>query len=239
MRSVIKISINKSLCCFVLVSLLFFLKSTHAQSKYNIDLSGEYESSSGQYILQLIQVIPSTYYYEFIPKDRNDSLTVLNAVMGVCDQQIEGNSFKTTLTSAFMSGFDFKLNGLNFEVNVSRFSYDYRYSDLVGQYSKLKNTAMPQPHYEMFFNKEKYHAYKSAVNKNEIYLSYFPLYSNKIKQIHIDRKTRLKLFNTVFNFALGDMSEQYYYIEVSNGKNIEYGWLAYRDLKYFKFLKKT
>ena len=32
------------------------------------------------------------------------------------------------------------------------------------------------------------------------------------------------------------MSEQYYYIELSNGKNIEYAWLDYRDLKYFNFL---
>lgn len=57
-----------------------------------------------------------------------------------------------------------------------------------------------------------------------------------MKLIHIDRKTCLKFFNTVFKFALGDMSEQYYYIELSNGKNIEYAWLDYRDLKYFKFL---
>lgn len=224
----------------VVIFICSFCKGYAQENSIDTDLSGHYESSNGKYILQLMQVNPSAYYYEFIPKDMKDSVAVLNMVMGICDKQIEGNSFKTTLSGAFMSGFDFKfINTMDVEVNISRFSYDYRYSDLAGQYYKLKNTGVPKPEYEMFFNKEKYHEYKAVVNKKELYLSYFPLYSNKMKLIRIDKKTCLKFFNTVFNFALGDMSEQYYYVEVSNGKNIEYGWLDYRDLKYFKLIGKT
>lgn len=241
MDNLIKSLISKHTLVLLVIFICSSCKGYAQGNSIDTDLSGHYESSNGKYILQLMQVNPSAYYYEFIPKTDNDSIAILNTVNGIFNEQQEDSSFKTVLTDAFQSGFDFKfLNTMDVEVKISRFSYDYRYSDLIGKYSKLKKSGeVLKPHYEMFYNKDKFQTYRASLNGKELYLCYFPLSSNKVKMVRINKKTCLKIFTTIFNFALGDMSERYYYVEISNGKNIEYGWLDYSDLKYFKLIGKT
>gem|GEM_PF-2117663 len=63
-----------------------------------------------------------------------------------------------------------------------------------------------------------------------------------MKLIHIGRKTRLKFLIQFLNLrwaiCLSNITILNCLMEriLSNGKNIEYGWLDYHDLKYFKFL---
>ncbi len=226
----------------LIVTLIFYLCSllnSFGQGNMQNNISGSYESSNKKYLLHLIQVNPSSYYYEFLPRDINDSIAISNINNGLLDEQLEDDFFITSYTGAFQSGFEFRYSGDDIMVGISRFSYDYRYSDLKGKYSKLKNGDIPKPHYDMFYNKDKYQIYRGAVKSKGLYLCYYPSTSTKDKMIKINKMTKLKLLATVFNFALGDMSYRYYYVEMSNGNSKEFGWLDYRDLKYFKLIGKT
>jgi hypothetical protein len=212
----------------------------YGQKYFDLDLSGNYESLNKNYILQLMKVNPSSYYYEFLPINKSDSVSNSNLNCGIFIGTIENGLFNTGYTISFQSGFDFRFsNDKSIKVDINKFSYDNSYSPLTGNYTKSTDTTVPIPHYELFYNKEKFQMYKGAISSKVLFLCYFPMSSDKSKKIKINRKSRLKLLATVFNFALGDMSQQYYYVELTNGKEVEFGWLDYRDLKYFKFLSKT
>ncbi|QRY60512.1 hypothetical protein [Sphingobacterium siyangense] len=238
-----KKSIHAIFLIILIISLSCFSSMIYGQKYFDLNLSGRYESSTGKYVLQLIQLNPFSYYYEFLPNNIADSLADSNLNSGVFFSATETDDgvFNTGYTQAFQSGFDFKfLDGNNINVNISRFSYDStNHLTLTGNYLKNTDTSFLKPHYEMFYKKDSFHLYQGAVKLKELFLLYIPMSSNKMKTIQVNKKTRLKIFTTIYHFGLGDMSAKYYYVEVSNGKSIEFGWLDYRDLRKFKLINKT